>query len=55
MSKLVNISHIPTVIFGPGSMENAHAPDEFVDLGQLEAAEKVYERMIREFLRAANV
>ena len=51
MSKLVNISHIPTVIFGPGSMENAHSPNEFVDLAQLETAARVYERLIRRFLR----
>lgn len=51
MSKLVNISHIPTVIFGPGSMENAHSPNEFVDLGQLEAASRIYERLIRQFLQ----
>lgn len=50
MSKLVGIAHIPTVIFGPGSMENAHSPDEFVDVGQLEAASCIYERIIRQFL-----
>lgn len=51
MSKLVNISHIPTVIFGPGSMQNAHAPNEFVEICQLEAAGRIYEQIIREFLR----
>ena len=51
MSKLVNISHIPAVILGPGSMENAHSPNEFVDLSQLEAASRIYERLIRQFLK----
>ena len=51
MSKLVNISHIPTVIFGPGSMENAHSPNEFVEIRQLEQAAGVYERLIRAFLQ----
>lgn len=50
MSKLVNIAHIPTAIFGPGSMENAHSPDEFVEISQLETASRVYERIIRRFL-----
>ncbi len=50
MSKLVTIAHIPTVIFGPGSMENAHAPDEFVALDQLAIAEKAYEMIARTFL-----
>ncbi|MCI5957636.1 MAG: M20 family metallopeptidase [Clostridiales bacterium] len=51
MSKLVNISGIPTAIFGPGSMENAHSPDEFVDIEQLESAARIYERIIRNFLK----
>jgi acetylornithine deacetylase len=28
---------LPTVVCGPGSIEQAHQPDEFVELGQLEA------------------
>ncbi len=47
MSKLVHIARIPTVIFGPGSMEQAHAPNEFVALDQLYAAEKAYEAIAR--------
>ena len=50
MSKLVTIAHIPTVIFGPGSMGNAHTPDEFVALDQLLAAEEAYEAIARTFL-----
>lgn len=50
MSKLVNISGIPTAIFGPGSMENAHSPDEFIDIGELGQAADIYESIIRGFL-----
>ncbi|MDD9874940.1 MAG: M20/M25/M40 family metallo-hydrolase, partial [Gammaproteobacteria bacterium] len=31
---------IPTVICGPGSIEQAHRPNEFVELSQLAAGEK---------------
>lgn len=34
-TKLVNNASIPTIIFGPGSIDRAHAPDEFADLGEL--------------------
>lgn len=50
MSKLVRIAGIPTVILGPGSMEQAHAPDEFVSLAQLNTAQRIYERAIRAFV-----
>ena len=51
MSKLVNISRIPTVIFGPGSMKNAHSPNEFAVVSELETAARAYENLIRQFLR----
>ncbi len=51
MSKLVNIAGIPTVILGPGSLKNAHSPDEFVDCGQLEQAVGIYEEIIRSYLK----
>lgn len=54
MSKLVNISHIPTVILGPGSMENAHSPDEFVEKEQVLAATRIYEQLIRDFLSGSD-
>jgi acetylornithine deacetylase/succinyl-diaminopimelate desuccinylase family protein len=50
MSKFVTIAHIPTVICGPGSLKQAHAPDEFVTIEQLQQAVDVYEKTIREFL-----
>ncbi|WP_052487885.1 M20 family metallopeptidase [Gordoniibacillus kamchatkensis] len=51
MSKLVTIAGIPTVILGPGSLAEAHAPDEFVEIAQLEQAVDIYERIAREFLK----
>lgn len=50
MSKLVTIAGIPTVILGPGSLAQAHAPDEFVEITQLEQAVGIYEQIARRFL-----
>lgn len=50
MSKLVTMAGIPTVICGPGSLAQAHSPDEFVDLEQLERAPAVYKEIARRFL-----
>jgi acetylornithine deacetylase len=38
MRLLVNVAGIPTVLFGPGDPRQAHRPDEFVPLADLEAA-----------------
>lgn len=37
MRLLVNEGGIPTVLFGPGDVRRAHAPDEFVEIAELEA------------------
>lgn len=37
---------IPTVVCGPGSIEQAHKPDEFVDLSQLRKAEQFIDTLI---------
>ena len=37
-TKMVNIGGIPTVVFGPGSIDQAHAKDEFVALGEVTRA-----------------
>ncbi len=54
MSKLVTMAKIPTVIVGPGSLAQAHSPSEFVDLTELQAAERVYELAARRFLSSAG-
>jgi acetylornithine deacetylase len=38
MRLLVNVAGIPTVLFGPGDVRQAHRPDEYVPLADLEAA-----------------
>jgi acetylornithine deacetylase/succinyl-diaminopimelate desuccinylase family protein len=41
-SSLVNLAKIPTAIFGPGSLQEAHTANEFVEISQLSAAAKCY-------------
>ena len=36
---------IPTVVFGPGSIDQAHTDDEWIDIGQLERATEVFFRL----------
>jgi acetylornithine deacetylase/succinyl-diaminopimelate desuccinylase family protein len=54
MSKLNLLCGIPTIIFGPGDLANAHAPDEFVRISDLEAAAAFYEKLARRFFAAEN-
>ncbi|MCA9311948.1 MAG: acetylornithine deacetylase [Phycisphaerales bacterium] len=39
-------SGLPAVVLGPGSIEQAHAADEFVGLGELERGAALYRRMM---------
>lgn len=39
---------LPTVVFGPGNIAQAHAPNEFIDKIELEKASQIYKRL---FLR----
>lgn len=48
---LFNEAGIPTVVCGPGSMDQGHKPDEFVTLAQLEACDAMLLRLA-EHLRA---
>lgn len=41
---------IPTLIIGPGSLDQAHKADEFVELSQLELATRIYEMITRYIL-----
>jgi len=38
MRLLVHVGDTPTVLYGPGDVRRAHAPDEFVPIDELEAA-----------------
>ncbi|MHA1734219.1 MAG: M20 family metallopeptidase [Promethearchaeota archaeon] len=40
---------LPTVLVGPGSIDQAHVADEFVSLRQLTGAVNIYERCLRVF------
>lgn len=41
---------IPTVICGPGSLQQAHTVDEYIEEEQIYRAEEYYFRMVQEFL-----
>jgi acetylornithine deacetylase/succinyl-diaminopimelate desuccinylase family protein len=44
---LVHDAGIPCVLFGPGDIEQAaHRPDEWIDLDDLDAAQRVFEHLI---------
>ena len=40
---------VPSVILGPGSIDQAHSAEEYVDLGQVAQAAEIYIRTILEF------
>ncbi|MEM2057128.1 MAG: M20/M25/M40 family metallo-hydrolase, partial [Thermoproteota archaeon] len=42
---LINDAKIPTVIFGPGSLAQAHQPDEYVNHSETYLAAKIYARI----------
>jgi len=44
---------IPTVIFGPGSLDQAHTKDEYIEIDQLRRATDVLETFCREFESSA--
>ena len=45
---LVNKAKIPTVLYGPGHISQAHIADEFVEIDQLVRAAKVYAALIHD-------
>ncbi|MCA9011605.1 MAG: M20/M25/M40 family metallo-hydrolase, partial [Planctomycetaceae bacterium] len=42
---------VPSIVFGPGSIQQAHTRDEFIDIGQLEKAAEVYYQLCADGLR----
>jgi acetylornithine deacetylase len=40
---------VPSIVFGPGSIDQAHAAVEYVDLGQVQQAYEFYRRFISRF------
>ncbi len=47
-SKLANVA-IPSIILGPGNIDQAHTSQEYVELLQLEQAFEVYRQIMVEF------
>lgn len=43
---------IPTVVLGPGSIEQAHKPNEYLTYGQVAACEQLFERLVAQSLPA---
>jgi acetylornithine deacetylase len=41
------IAGIPTVICGPGSIDQAHTPDEYISLEQIDLGVETYKKLIR--------
>lgn len=50
MSFLVNQGKIPAIVYGPGSLEQAHVPNEFVEVDELYKAAKVYSAIFEKVL-----
>ena len=50
MHWFTNQGKIPTVIFGPGRIEEAHKTNEYVNVHQLIDAAKVYTQVIADLL-----
>jgi len=47
-SKLARIG-IPSIVFGPGSIDQAHTADEFVTIDEVITASQIYQEIIRNF------
>ena len=50
----LNEAGIPAVCFGPGSIEQAHSEDEWIEAEQIERCARVLEDWARSFFRAAR-
>lgn len=45
---VISAAGVPTVVFGPGDIAQAHSADEWIDLDSLRASTTVFERSVRE-------
>ena len=45
---------LPTIVLGPGYVEQAHIDNEFVELAELEKAVSIYSSFIRENMHLGN-
>ncbi len=46
----IGAARVPTVVFGPGSMHQAHTEDEFIEIRQLELGAELFYRIACEQL-----
>ncbi|MGZ4921597.1 MAG: M20 family metallopeptidase, partial [Halobacteriota archaeon] len=49
-----NMAGIPTVVFGPGGIDQAHTQDEWIDLDELMRASEVFCDLIKRVLMGKN-
>lgn len=54
-SLFVSMAGIPTVVVGPGSIEQAHKPDEFVEIAELEKCAGFIERLIGHCVKSSSL
>jgi acetylornithine deacetylase/succinyl-diaminopimelate desuccinylase-like protein len=54
MRYLANQAHVPTVIFGPGSLDVAHKADEYVPIDELIDSAAIYEELAKRILAPAG-
>ena len=47
-TQIVQRAGLPTVVCGPGSIDQAHKPDEFIDISQIEACIGFMQRLADE-------
>jgi acetylornithine deacetylase len=45
-ASLFMLAGVPTVVCGPGSIEQAHKPDEYLSYAQVAACEALFERLV---------
>ena len=50
-SKLQGLQGVPTIVFGPGSIAQAHTANEYVPLSEVELAARFYRQLTRSFGR----
>ena len=53
LSDWVFLKGIPTVKAGPGDSKRSHAPDEYIEIAELEAGVDFYEKLIRSYFEKA--
>lgn len=47
----ISAAGVPTVVFGPGSIDEAHTADEFIEIEELELATEIFHCIARDGLR----